>query len=470
MTLELRVLSGARAGTKATCYEPVVSVGRHAMSDLRFDPQTELDVSTKHAEFHAEGGGWSITDQGSTNGTFVNGERITTERRLTNGDIVSFGANGPRVEVYGIATAAPALAPPPTALQSNPSAAARTSPPPRMDTTSRVAHQVAQQTRSMRRTYGAGVAVLIVAAGAAFYVWQRGANQHENEMAAVIARSESTLAALDKKLDQPRSGDSAYTAALKDSLAAGRRDLNAVRGQVAAGTATLGSVSKLSKRMENTAAMQQAAEQMDLPKLIDRNDPAVAMVASDFDGNFIAGTAFGVSPSGMLVTNRHVVKGETGIPAGRVMVIYANTKTWLPAHIVRTSDTDDLALLQVEIPGTYPIVSGVSRTGAAARTGAPVASIGYPGATDTPMEGTGLKITARTTATRGTVSKRLDDVIQIDSYAGHGSSGSPLFDASANVVGVVYGGARESAGRIVYAVPAQRLAAFLGADGAGVLR
>ena len=68
------------------------------------------------------------------------------------------------------------------------------------------------------------------------------------------------------------------------------------------------------------------------------------------------------------------------------------------------------------------------------------------------------------------MSKRLDDVIQLDSYAGHGSSGSPLFDASANVVGVIYGGARESNGRIVYAVPAQRLAAFLAADGAGVLR
>jgi FOG: FHA domain len=468
MTLELRVLSGSRAGARVTCDDGVVSVGRHAMSDLRFDPQSELDVSTRHAEFHSANGGWSVVDQGSTNGTFVNGERIAGARRLANGDIVSFGANGPRVEVHGIANSAP-QAPPPTAFRSSPSAGAA-SVPPRLDTTQRVAHQVKQQTKSMRRAYLSGVAVLVVAGGAAFYVWQRGANQREAEMAAVIAHSESTLAALAKKLDQPRPGDSAYTLALRDSLAAGQRDLNAVRGQIAAGTATMGSVSQLSKRMDNTVAMQAAAEQMDLPRLIDRNDPAVAMVASDFDGHVMAGTAFGVSPSGLLVTNRHVVKDSTGIAAGRVGVIFANTKTWLPVHIVRSSDTDDLALLQVDVPGTYPVVAGVSRNGALARTGAPVASIGYPGATDTPMEGTGLKITARTTATRGTVSKRLDDVIQIDSYAGHGSSGSPLFDAAANVVGVVYGGARESAGRIVYAVPAQRLAAFLGADGAGVLR
>ena len=134
------------------------------------------------------------------------------------------------------------------------------------------------------------------------------------------------------------------------------------------------------------------------------------------------------------------------------------------------SDDDDLALVQIEVPGTYPIVAGVSRAGALAKVGAPVTSIGYPGATDTPMEGTGTKVIARTTSTLGTVSKRLDDVLQIDSYAGHGSSGSPVFDTQGNVVGVIWGGDAESRGRIVYAVPAQRLAAFLGADAATILR
>jgi S1-C subfamily serine protease len=58
----------------------------------------------------------------------------------------------------------------------------------------------------------------------------------------------------------------------------------------------------------------------------------------------------------------------------------------------------------------------------------------------------------------------------MDSWSGHGASGSPVFDAQGHVVGVIYGGARESVGRIVYAVPAQRLAAFIGADGAAILR
>ena len=97
MTLDLRVLSGSRTGAREQFDKPSVTVGRHAMSDLRFDPQTELDVSTRHAEFRQADGVWTITDEGSTNGTLVNGERVTGSRRLNDGDVVSFGANGPRV-------------------------------------------------------------------------------------------------------------------------------------------------------------------------------------------------------------------------------------------------------------------------------------------------------------------------------------------------------------------------------------
>ena len=464
MTLELRVLSGARAGARATFGQQIVAVGRHAMSDLRFDPEGDLDVSTRHAEFREDGGNWTVADQASTNGTFVNGERITAPRRLNDGDVVGFGANGPRVEVRGVGVSTPATSFQPEVKPATPN--------PRMDTQARVAVAVKEQTKTLRAAFMIGGGALIAAGAIAFFFWQRAATEREREMAAIISHSESTLVALARKLDAPRPGDAAYTAALKDTLAARKRDLDAVRAQIAAGTATKGSVSELSKRLERTADMQQAIRQMDLARVVAANDAAVAMVASDFDGKFLAGTAFGVSTSGMLVTNRHVVRGESGKPAGRVMVIFANTKAWVPARIVRIAEgeDDDLALLQIEVAGSYPVVSGVSRAGTLARVGAPVASIGYPGATDTPMEGTGMHITARMTSTPGTVSKRLDSVIQIDSYAGHGSSGSPLFDSAGNVVGVIYGGAKESGGRIVYAVPAQRLAAFLGADGAAVIR
>jgi hypothetical protein len=45
-----------------------------------------------------------------------------------------------------------------------------------------------------------------------------------------------------------------------------------------------------------------------------------------------------------------------------------------------------------------------------------------------------------------------------------------VFDSGGLVVGVVFGGARESNGRIVYAVPASRLAAQIPAEGAGIVK
>ena len=143
-------------------------------------------------------------------------------------------------------------------------------------------------------------------------------------------------------------------------------------------------------------------------------------------------------------------------------MIYANTTDWLPAHVVRSSAAEDLALIQLDTPGRYPIVESMGSAADSTRVGAPVATIGYPLAVSTPMEGEGLHVTARTTTTRGTVSKQLADVLQIDSYATEGSSGSPVFNAAGRVIGVVYGGAAESGGRIVYAVPGARVAAFLG--------
>jgi S1-C subfamily serine protease len=468
VTLELRVLSGTRAGTRELFEQSVVTVGRDAMSDLRFDPQAELDVSTRHAELRSAGGAWTIHDQSSTNGTFVNGERVGDSHPLSDGDVVSFGANGPRGEVRGIGDAAATGAAPATALRPSVPVSSGSPSKPRMDTSMRVAVAVEEQTRSLRRNFMIAGGALVALGMMGFVLWQRQVSAREKELVAMFAKAESTMAALQQSAAARRPGDSAYAAALKDTLEARKRDLATARKLIAAGTATAENVSELSHRIDRTAVMQQGISAVS--RVHDLNDAAVAMLASDFDGKFLAGTAFGITPSGLLVTNRHVVRTEAGVPAQRMMVIYANTKKWLRVKIVRVSEMDDLALIQVEDPGTYPVVAGVSRAGASANVGAPVASIGYPGATDTPMEGSGMNITARTTIVPGTVSKRLDDVIQIDSYAGHGSSGSPLFDSEGNVVGVIWGGAKESNGRIVYAVPAQRLSAFIGAEGAGIVR
>ena len=89
-------------------------------------------------------------------------------------------------------------------------------------------------------------------------------------------------------------------------------------------------------------------------------------------------------------------------------------------------------------------------------------TIGYPLGRSTRMDGPdGDGFIAKTTLYPGTVSKSLPTLLQVAAFAGHGSSGSPVFDAAGMVAGVVWGGPRESGGQLVYAVPAARVGALL---------
>ncbi len=458
MTIELRVRSGARAGARERFDKSVIAIGRHPLSDLRLDAQDDLDVSTRHAELRGVDGVWTIHDNGSTNGTFVNGERVTGERRIRSGDTIILGANGPKVEVQLLDDTKAAAPVARSAVQA----------PRPQGTTERIAVAVHAQTAWLKRTFVAAAVLIVAIAAAGMGWWQRQTSARERELLALIARSESASAGLQRTIAEMRPRDSAFAAEL--GRRAAETQVHVARGRtitVDRMGARSESIDSFFRGIQRDAQVQRSITQIDFAKVHDVNDAAVALIASDLDGTFIAGTAFNVSPRGLLVTNRHVVRAESGAPAKRVRLLFANTRDWLPAHVVRTSDTDDLALLQLDVPGTYPVVAGVSRDGAGARVGAPIASIGYPHAVDTPMEGEGLHITARTTTTAGTVSKRLDDVLQIDSYAGKGSSGSPVFDASGQVVGVIFGGAAESNGRIVYAVPGERVVGFLRAGCGG---
>jgi hypothetical protein len=74
-----------------------LSVGRGAGNDIAIS--SDEYASTRHARFEPRRNGVYVEDVGSTNGTFVNGSRLTRERRLTPGDIVRIGQTDLRFEV-----------------------------------------------------------------------------------------------------------------------------------------------------------------------------------------------------------------------------------------------------------------------------------------------------------------------------------------------------------------------------------
>ncbi len=64
-------------------------VGRGAENTIRLDADTT--VSSRHATIDSRVDGIWVEDAGSTNGTFVNGARVTTARLLQPGDVIRIG-------------------------------------------------------------------------------------------------------------------------------------------------------------------------------------------------------------------------------------------------------------------------------------------------------------------------------------------------------------------------------------------
>jgi hypothetical protein len=66
-----------------------VTIGRGGQNDVPLDG--DEFSSAQHARFESRRDGIWVEDIGSTNGTFVNGARVTTPRRLGKGDVVRVG-------------------------------------------------------------------------------------------------------------------------------------------------------------------------------------------------------------------------------------------------------------------------------------------------------------------------------------------------------------------------------------------
>ena len=65
-------------------------VGRTPDNDVPIDHPL---ISRHHARFERSGSRWTVTDLGSTNGTYVNGRRIVAAEALTAGDVVDLGGS-----------------------------------------------------------------------------------------------------------------------------------------------------------------------------------------------------------------------------------------------------------------------------------------------------------------------------------------------------------------------------------------
>lgn len=137
----------------------------------------------------------------------------------------------------------------------------------------------------------------------------------------------------------------------------------------------------------------------------------------------LVGSGFVIDPSGLLVTNYHVVEN-----AFEIMVTFSDG-TRLPGAVSSASRLADLAL--VKVAADHPLVAAHWGNSDKLHVGDQVFVAGNP-------FGLGLSLSAGIVSAlnRDIKNSPFDDLIQTDATINHGNSGGPLFDMQGEVVGV----------------------------------
>jgi pSer/pThr/pTyr-binding forkhead associated (FHA) protein len=91
----LTITQGSQAGQSAALADGVILIGRGADAQLSLDDDY---VSTRHARVVSGENGIYLEDLGSTNGSYVNNQRITAPTTVTLSDTIRIGRTTLRLE------------------------------------------------------------------------------------------------------------------------------------------------------------------------------------------------------------------------------------------------------------------------------------------------------------------------------------------------------------------------------------
>ncbi len=460
MKIVLTFRSGARAGQSETLALPYIQIGRHPQCDVRFDSERDLDVSARHAAIVRSGELYLLRDLGSTNGTWINGERLGADHVLAHGDVIRFGREGPALEVRlqrppgpVPAAATPAAATPVPGTVATPAPPSHHLRPTPAEHTVRVEREVARQTATLRRTSLMLLLLLAVLGGA--YLWQglRSAARVRQERARLLQGVDSLSAAL--------AGVTVRVSSLQGALDSAARETSRLRQDIGRG-GSVEELNRLRRRLETAQQRQSrlaSAATLDAAGISAANIDAVCVVLVQFpDGSTASGSGFAVASNGnagLVLTNRHVVVAPDGGRPSRIGVIFNGSNQNFQAQLlaVHGDSTADVALLRVPVRRGVPVVKGLVTASPPVRTGDAVAVLGYPLGFQMEMGEDWRTVGVSAALSTGIVSKSLPERLVIVGYGAPGASGSPVFNREGQVVGILVGGQGESNGRIVLAVP-----------------
>ena len=87
-SFQVTMRSGPTPGKTFPLEKEEILLGRDLANDI---PISDPEVSRRHARFIMQGESIMVEDLGSTNGTFLNGQRISSAQQLRVGDVITLG-------------------------------------------------------------------------------------------------------------------------------------------------------------------------------------------------------------------------------------------------------------------------------------------------------------------------------------------------------------------------------------------
>ena len=456
-------LTGGRAGQAVVVEKSYAMLGRAPQADVRFGPDHDLPVSGRHAAVIFRDGDWILRDLASTNGTFVNGERIKGEHQLGDQDLIRLGDGGPMLR-FGVIhdgwrpsggqapPAEPPVEEPDVSIAAPiPRTPLSTAMSGEQDDTRFVAPVTAT---SQRAPWAVAIAVLaVLGALGGLAVWNARASRGAvDERAVLLAQADSLFATLetmghrDARIGGALDGAKAETARLRSRIRRAPRDQQ-----------VLAPLRDSLTRLSSSFARLAAAVALDARQIATANEASLAVVEVTYeDGTSRRATAFTArrgDGSRVYVTVQDILRDSAGARPATITVQPAGAAKALKTRALAAHSVLNLAILEVPRdaePGAAPTLAREVGSG---MVGQAAVLVGYAAARQAPDTTPPSQATALAAVTIAN-----EKLLQLEPLGGAIGAGSPVFDRAGAVIGMLLPG---SGDRLLDALPAPAIAAFL---------